>query len=184
MRSEKQKMIAGELYDASDAELVAERLRTRELCRQLNTLPRQQLDDERAAILAELFGVASDVYVTPPFHCDYGRNIRLGRNVYFNFNCVVLDVAIVTIGDNALFGPAVQIYTASHPLLAEERRRGLEFGRPVAIGSDAWIGGGSILCPGVIVGDAAVIGAGSVVTRDIPPGVFAAGNPCRVIRAL
>jgi maltose O-acetyltransferase len=184
MRSEKLKMLAGELYDPMDAELVADRLRARERCRQLNLLPVGASDDERASILAELFGVRTDVYVTPPFHCDYGRNIRFGSGVYFNFNCVVLDVATVTIGDRSLFGPAVQIYTASHPLRADERRRGLEFGREVAIGNDVWVGGGAIVCPGVRIGDEAVIGAGSVVTRDIPAGVFAAGNPCRVVRAL
>src|SRR5207253_3066525 len=108
----------------------------------------------------------------------------LGRKVYFNFNCVVLDVAAVRVGDFTLFGPAVQIYTATHPLSAAQRRTGLEFAKPVEVGSDVWVGGGAVICPGVKVGSRSVIGAGSVVTRDVPEGVFAAGNPCRVIRPI
>ena len=119
----------------------------------------------------------------PPFFCDYGTNIALGERVFFNFNCVVLDVCPVRIGSFTLFGPAVQIYTATHPFDAELRRR-QEFGKPVEIGSDVWVGGGAIILPGVRIGSRAVIGAGSVVTRDVPEGVFAAGNPCRVIREI
>ena len=182
MRSEKEKMLAGEFYDASDPELLADRLRARELCQKLAALSPYASAAERAALLAHLFGVASDVYVTPPFFCDYGRNIELGRNVYFNFNCVILDVARVTVGNDVLFGPAVQVYTASHPMSARERRSGLQYGKPISIGNDVWLGGGAIVCAGVSIGDGSVIGAGSVVTGDIPPGVFAAGNPCRVIR--
>jgi maltose O-acetyltransferase len=126
----------------------------------------------------------TDVAITPPFSCDYGRNIRLGSAVYFNFNCVVLDVAPVTIGNHVLFGPAVQIYTAYHPLDAAERRSGIEYGKPVVLGDDVWVGGGAIVCPGVTIGAGAVIGAGSVVTRDVPPYVLAVGNPCRVLRDL
>ena len=118
----------------------------------------------------------------PPFFCDYGTNIELGERVFFNFNCVVLDVCRVRIGSFTLFGPAVQVYTATHPMDAALRRR-QEAGRPVEIGADVWVGGGAIILPGVRIGDRAVIGAGSVVTRDVPKGMFAAGNPCRVIRA-
>ena len=121
--------------------------------------------------------------IRPPFHCDYGYNIRIGPGVFFNFNCVVLDVCEVRVGDFTLFGPAVQIYTATHPMNALLRRT-QESGKPVEIGSDVWVGGGAILCPGVKIGARSVIGAGSVVTRDIPEGVFAAGNPCRVIREI
>jgi maltose O-acetyltransferase len=184
MPSEKEKMLAGELYDGSDPQLVAERLRARELCHALALLAPKAPDAERAELLAQLFGTPTDAYVTPPFFCDYGRHIELGRRVYFNFNCVILDVARVSIGDNVLFGPAVQVYTASHPLNAAERRGGLEFGRPVVIGSDVWLGGGAVVCPGVTIGECTVIGAGSVVVRDVPAGVFAAGNPCRVIREI
>nr|WP_297459941.1 sugar O-acetyltransferase [uncultured Halomonas sp.] len=184
MRSEKEKMLAGERYDPADPELVAERLRARELCLELNSLPPRAADAQRQELLARLFGATTDVYITPPFFCDYGSNIELGSNVYFNFNCVVLDGTKVSIGSNVLFGPAVQIYTASHPMGADERRSGIEFGKPIRIGNDVWMGGGAIVCPGISIGDGSVIGAGSVVTRDIPPGVLAAGNPCRVIRPI
>ena len=119
----------------------------------------------------------------PPFFCDYGSNILLGERVFFNFNCVVLDVCPVTIGDFTLFGPGVQILTPLHPLYAELRRRE-EYGKPIEIGSDVWVGGGALILAGVRIGSRSVIGAGSVVTRDVPEGVFAAGNPCRVIRAI
>jgi maltose O-acetyltransferase len=181
-KSEKEKMLAGELYDGADPELLAERLHARELCQSLATLSPLAPKAERADLLSQLFGAVTDVDVTPPFFCDYGYNIRLGENVYFNFNCVILDVARVTIGSNVSFGPAVQIYTPKHPMNAEERRRGLECASPVSIGNDVWVGGGTIVCPGVTIGDGSVIGAGSVVVRDIPAGVFAVGNPCRVVR--
>lgn len=182
MQSEKEKMLSGQYYNGFDPALVAERMRTRSLCQAINTLAPDAPANERAQLHADLFGVPTNVYVTPPFHCDYGSNITLGNNVYFNFNCVILDVAQVTIGDNVLFGPAVQIYTASHPMNVEDRRNGLEFGKPITIGADVWIGGNCVICPGVTIGAGTVVGAGSVVTRDLPAGVFAAGNPCRVIR--
>jgi maltose O-acetyltransferase len=176
-------MLAGELYDPFDPELVAARARARSLFGALNLSGETELESRRG-ILTELFASGGDsVLVEPPFYCDYGSNIRLGERVFFNFNCVVLDACIVTVGDFTLFGPGVQIYTASHPLDAALRRR-QEFGKPVEVGSDVWVGGGAILCPGVRVGSRAVIGAGSVVTRDVPEDVFAAGNPCRAIRAL
>jgi maltose O-acetyltransferase len=181
MSSEKSKMLAGELYDGNDPELVSERLRARTLCQELNTLP-VDAGARRKEIVAALFGKPVDAYITPPFHCDYGTNIELGYNAYFNFNCVILDVAKVRIGAYTLFGPGVQVYTATHPMSAEVRRTGLELGAPITIGDDVWVGGGAIICPGVTIGNGSVIGAGSVVTRDVPPGVFAAGNPCRVIR--
>lgn len=183
MRSERQKMLAGELYDPMDAELVAARERARDLCWMLNAT-RDADQEERRRILRELFGAGGDsVWMQPPFFCDYGSNIELGERVFFNFNCVVLDVCPVRIGDFTLFGPAVQIYTPMHPFNAELRRRE-EFGKPVEIGSDVWVGGGAMILPGVRIGSRAVIGAGSVVTRDVPAGVFAAGNPCRVIREI
>jgi maltose O-acetyltransferase len=183
MKTEKQKMLAGELYDASDSQLVAERQRARNLLKRLNE-SREDEQEERARILMELIGAETDVYVQPPFFCDYGTNITLGKKVFMNFNCVILDVAPVRIGDFVLFGPAVQVYTATHPIHASERRKGLEAGKPIIIGSDIWIGGGAIICPGVTIGSRSVIGAGSVVTRDIAEDVFAAGNPCREIRSL
>lgn len=181
--TEREKMLAGESYDPLDAELAASRARARDLCRQLNATAEAE-SDVRRRILVELFGLGGDsVWMQPPFHCDYGSNIELGERVFFNFNCVVLDVCAVRIGSFSLFGPAVQIYTAMHPMHAGLRRT-QEFGRPVEIGSDVWVGGAAIILPGVRVGSQAVIGAGSVVTRDVPDRVFAAGNPCRVVREI
>ncbi len=183
MPTEQQKMLAGELYDPLDPVLVAARETARDLCQDLNAT-REAQHDERRRILRELFGQGGDtVWMQPPFFCDYGSNIHLGKRVFFNFNCVVLDVCQVTIGDYTLFGPAVQIYTAMHPMNAELRRQ-QEFAKPIEIGGDVWVGGGAIICPGVKIGSRSVIGAGSVVTRDIPDGVFAAGNPCRVVREI
>lgn len=183
VRSEREKMLAGELYDPLDPELVRARTRARDLCQDLNAT-REAQQGERRRILRELFGAGGeDAWVQPPFFCDYGSHIRLGKKCFFNFNCVVLDVCLVRIGDCTLFGPAVQVYTATHPLDAALRRE-REFGQPVVIGSDVWVGGGAIISPGVTIGSRCVIGAGSVVTRDLPEGVFAAGNPCRVIRKL
>ena len=183
MQSERDKMLAGGLYDPFAPDLVRARDRARDLCQALNAT-REAEQEERRRIVRELFGAGGDsVWMQPPFFCDYGSNILLGERVFFNFNCVVLDVCRVTIGDYTLFGPAVQIYTATHPLNAELRRK-QEYAKPIEIGSDVWVGGGAILCPGVRIGSRSVIGAGSVVTRDIPEGVFAAGNPCRVIREI
>ena len=139
-------MLGGELYDPLDPELCRERQRCRELCKQLNDSPEDQ-QEERSRILADLFGYSSDAWIQPPFFCDYGFNIALGSKVFFNFNCVVLDVMRVEIGSNVLFGPAVQIYTATHPISAAERRKWLEFAKPMSIGSDVWVGGGAIICP-------------------------------------
>ena len=181
--TEREKMLAGELYDPLDAELVAARTHARDLCRRLNASSDADAT-ERRQILRELFGRGGDsVWMQPPFFCDYGTNIELGERVFFNFNCVVLDVCAVRIGSYTLFGPAVQIYTAMHPMNAR-LRRAQEYAKPVEIGSDVWVGGGAIILPGVRIGSEAVIGAGSVVTRDVPEQVFAAGNPCRVIRTL
>lgn len=183
MPSEREKMLAGELYDPFDGELVAARNRARGLCQDLNAT-REEQQDERRKILRKLFGAGGDsVWMQPPFFCDYGTNIRLGHRVFFNFNCIVLDVCEVRIGDYTLFGPAVQIYTATHPMNAQLRRQ-QELAKPIEIGADVWVGGGAIICPGVRIGDRSVIGAGSVVTRDVPPSVFAAGNPCRVLREI
>lgn len=183
MATEREKMLSGELYDPLDPELVEARSRSARLCQALNaTLGEQEAEGRR--LLAELFGQGGDtVRMQPPFYCDYGSNIELGESVFFNYNCVILDVARVRIGDYSLLGPGVHIYTATHPFEAKLRRQ-QEFARPVEIGTDVWIGGGAIICPGVKIGSEAVIGAGSVVTRDVPPGVLAAGNPCRVIRSI
>ena len=168
--SEKDKMLAGQLYHPLGPELVRARERARDLCQDLNAT-READQETRRRILTALLGAGGEsVWMQPPFFCDYGSNILLGERVFFNFNCVVLDVCRVTVGDYTLFGPAVQIYTATHPMNAELRRN-QEYAKPVEIGSDVWVGGGVILCPGVKVGSRSVIGAGSVVTRDIPEGV-------------
>lgn len=177
-------MLQGALYDATDTQLSQERRRARLLFKKLNDTTDEQ-SELRKSILQELIGKAgNDLWIEPPFYCDYGSNISVGDKVFFNFNCVVLDVMPVSIGSHTLFGPNVQLYTATHPLDWQERACGLEFAKPISIGAHVWIGGGVIICPGVSIGDRAVIGAGAVVTRDIPADVFAAGNPCRVIRAL
>ncbi|CAM3648745.1 sugar O-acetyltransferase [Pontibacter korlensis] len=177
-------MLSGELYDALDKQLSDERLRTRLLLKELND-SREDQAEERSRILKELIPDAGEgLWLQPPFYCDYGTNIKVGEKVFFNFNCIVLDVMQVTIGSRTLFGPNVQIYTATHPMDHKERASGLEFAKPITIGEDVWVGGSAVICPGVSIGDRAVIGAGSVVTKDIPSGVFAAGNPCRVIRSL
>jgi maltose O-acetyltransferase len=183
MATERHKMLAGDMYDPLDPELVAARVRARYLCQQLNAT-RESEESERRRILRDLFAKGGDtVWMQPPFFCDYGTNIELGERVFFNFNCVVLDVCPVRIGDFTLFGPSVQIYTPLHPFNAEQRRRE-EYGKSIDIGSDVWVGGGAIILAGVRIGSRSVIGAGSVVTRDVPDNVFAAGNPCRVIRAI
>ncbi len=180
MRSEKSKMLAGELYDASDAELQADLdANAAWLARYNATLAMPAA--QRHALLAEhLGGAGPGCVIRPPFHCDYGFNIRLGAGVFLNFNCVILDVVAVTIGDKTQIGPGVQILTADHPRDSGQRRTGLEFGRPIAIGSNVWIGGGALILPGVRIGDDAVIGAGAVVTRDVPAGATAVGNPARL----
>jgi len=181
MQTELERMVAGELYDPADPLLVEMRRRARELCWRLNATANTEAD-LRCTLQRELFGSGGDeASIQPPFFCDYGSNIHLGARVYFNFNCVVLDVCPVHIGEHTLFGPAVQIYTATHPVDAQERRK-KEYGQAIRIGSDCWIGGGAIILPGVSIGDRTVVGAGSVVTKDLPSGVLAAGNPCRVIR--
>ncbi len=176
-------MLAGEPYDPMAPILVAARARARGLTAALNATSEAQEADRRRILLELLREGGDSARIQPPFYCDYGTNIELGERVYFNFNCVVLDVCTVRIGSFSLFGPAVQIYTATHPMNAA-LRRGEESGKPVEIGSDVWVGGGAIILPGVRIGARTVVGAGSVVTRDIPAGVFAAGNPCRVIREI
>jgi maltose O-acetyltransferase len=184
MKTEKEKMLASELYDPHDQQLSDERIKARLLLKALND-SREDQPEERSRILKELIPNAGEgLWLQPPFYCDYGSNMIIGEKVFFNFNCVVLDVAQVMIGSRTLFGPNVQIYTATHPMSHRERASGVEYAKPIAIGEDVWVGGSAVICPGVTIGDRSVIGAGSVVTKDIPADVFAAGNPCRVIRSL
>jgi maltose O-acetyltransferase len=179
LKSEKEKMLAGELY-RPDAELAADHAAAKAWMARYNSAAELSATEQHALLREGLGHVGKDSMIRPPFFCDYGTNIRIGDGVFLNFNCVILDVVEVTIGDRTQIGPAVQIYAADHPRDPETRRAGLEFGRPVRIGSDVWIGGGAILLPGVTIGDGAVIGAGSVVTRDVAAGVTVAGNPARV----
>jgi maltose O-acetyltransferase len=184
MKTEKEKMIAGEMYDPLDQQLVDHRLQARLLIKALNETREDDIA-ERGRILRELLPNASpDLWLQPPFYCDYGYNIQVGERVFFNFNCVVLDVGPVTIGPRTMFGPNVQIYTATHPMNHLERSSGREYAKSIVIGEDVWIGGSAVICPGVTIGNRSVIGAGSVVTKDIYEDVFAAGNPCRVIKSL
>lgn len=184
MATEREKMLAGEWYVSADPELVAARVRARQLVQRYNaTVPDLAARPERRAILELLLGACGEgVVIEPSFHCDYGTNITLGAEVFINFQCVFLDCAQITIGAQAQLGPAVQLYTATHPMDAAERASGIEAAHPIVIGPRAWIGGGTIVLPGVSIGADTVVGAGSVVTRDLPAGVVAVGNPCRVLR--
>lgn len=178
-KSEKSKMLAGELYTANCPELAADNARASAWITRYNA-SLTSTNDERLEILRELFKSVGDrACIRPPFFCDYGYNITLGKNVFLNFNCVVLDVVEVVIGDRTQIGSAVQIMTPDHPRDPEQRKAGLEFGRPIHIGTDVWIGSGAIILPGVTIGDNAIIGAGSVVTKDVPAGVTVVGNPAR-----
>ncbi|NLS11967.1 sugar O-acetyltransferase [Vibrio sp. SM6] len=182
MKSEREKMLAGEPYLAWDEALFQARVDCRHSLMALNnSIP--NTPQWREAIDA-LIPNNQGAYLEPPFRCDYGDNIKVGKNFYANFNCVILDVAEVHFGDNVLLAPNVQIYTAGHPVEVEPRINGVEFGKTITVGNNVWIGGGVIICPGVNIGDNSVIGAGSVVTKDIPANVVAAGNPCRVIRPI
>ncbi len=169
-------MLAGELYRPNDPEIQAELAATADWLARYNV----SLPPARHQLLLERLGsVGTGAEIRPPFFCDYGSNIQLGAGTFLNFNCVILDVVEVEIGEGTQIGPAVQIYAADHPRDAAQRQSGLEFGRPVRIGCNVWIGGGAILLPGIVVGDNAVIGAGSVVTRHVPAGATVVGNPAR-----
>lgn len=177
-------MLSDELYIATDPQLVEMRNKARRLFSRYNQTSYEDIA-QRKEIMTSLLGKAGEnLDIQAPFYCDYGSHIYTGKNVFMNFNCIILDCAEVFLGDNVMFGPNVQIYTAYHPLSASERIKGPELAAPIRIGDNVWVGGGAMICKGVAIGKDTTIGAGSVVTRDIPPNVFAAGNPCRVIRDL
>jgi maltose O-acetyltransferase len=184
MSSELDKMLSGELYNAYEAQLVDLRVKARTLLSQYNHIPYEQIDARRSLLERLLGGFSNKIDIQPPFYCDYGFNIFAGENLYINFNCVILDCARVTFGKNVLLGPNVQLYAVSHPLIPSERIKGLESAQPIHIGDNVWLGGGVIICPGVSIGNNTTIGAGSVVTKDMPGNVVAVGNPCRVTREL
>ncbi|MGI6066076.1 MAG: sugar O-acetyltransferase [Bacillota bacterium] len=182
--TEKEKMLMGKPYLALDEELLRERQYAKEMIFQFNSLPPKEIE-KRNKIIKELLGKVKDnFFIEPPFRCDYGYNISIGKNFYANYNCIILDCAPVTIGDNVLFGPNVSIFTAGHPIYYETRNSGLEYALPIIIGDNVWLGGGVIVNPGVTIGDNVVIGSGSVVTKDIPADSLAVGNPCKVIRQI
>lgn len=182
--TEKEKMLLGMYYKASDKDLTEERNTARSLAAEYNSTAPSELE-RREDILKKLFKKCGrNIYIEPPFYCDYGSNIALGDNVYINFDCIILDVCNVSIGNNVFFAPRVSIFAAAHPIDADIRNSLLEFGNPVNIGNSVWIGGNTVINPGVSIGDGSIIGSGSVVTKDIPPNVIACGNPCRVIRQI
>lgn len=182
--TEKEKMLAGKLYWAEEPSLVAERMRAKDLCLEFNNTPPSHTEEGRAILLKLLGKTGRNFAVMSPFWCDYGYNIEIGENFFANHNCVILDCAKVTFGDHVMVGPNCGFYTACHPIDPQQRREGVEFARPITVGNDVWFGGGCTVLPGVTIGDGCVIGAGSVVTRDIPANTVAAGNPCRVLRSI
>ncbi len=182
--TEKEKMLSGEMYNAADPELVQERHMARLLFQQINALGEDSLKERRQLLKKLLPNTGKGLWIEPPFYCDYGYNIHTGKNVFFNFNCCILDVMEVRIGNDVLFGPNVQIYTATHPMDAKTRKTWLEFAKPISIGNDVWVGGGAIISPGVTIGNGVVIGAGAVVTKSVPDNVFVGGNPARIIKEI
>ena len=184
MKSEKELMLSGKLYKALDDELFKDSMRARRLTRLFNNSNEEDLE-YRTDLLKQLFkSVGENIYIEPTFRCDYGSNISIGDNFFANYDCIILDVCDVNIGNNAFFAPRVCIFTASHPIDADVRNELLEFGKPVTIGNSVWIGGNTVINPGVTIGNNVVIGSGSVVTKDIPDNVIAIGNPCRVLREI
>jgi maltose O-acetyltransferase len=184
MRTEKERMLDGFLYTAGDKELSKMKHRALKLTRLVNQSTEDELDS-RQQLLKELLGSSGKSFeIRSPFICDYGMNISIGENFFSNFDCIMLDVAKITIGKNVMFGPRVGLYTACHPIDPGVRTRGLEFGKPITIGDSVWVGANTTINPGVTIGNNVVIGSGSVVTKDIPDNVIAAGNPCKVIREI
>lgn len=182
--TERERMLQGMLYRVEDPTLRKEHMEAKRRTRLLNATLETEWD-RRRDLVQEIFASAGEgSYIEPPFFCDYGIHTTVGKNFYANYNCYILDVCPVTIGDNVMLAPNVGIYAASHPIDPVVRASGLECGKPVKIGDNVWIGGHSVICPGVTIGSNVVIGAGSVVCKDIPDGVVAAGNPCRVIRSI
>ncbi len=179
---QRERMLAGLPYKAWMDGLAEERLKARKLVQEFNLSEPEDLA-KRTELIGRILGkVGKNAYIEPPFRCDYGSNIEIGDDFYANYNCIVLDVAKVTIGNNVMLAPNVAIYTAGHPIHPDSRKSGYEYGIPITIGNNVWIGGNVVVNPGVNIGNNAVIGAGSVVTRDIPDNAIAVGNPCRVVR--
>lgn len=183
--TEKEKAAMGLLYNPNyDPELIQERKYCKRLCYQYNNLHPDKIDDRKSLIRRILGKISDNFLIEQPFICDYGYNIEIGDNFYSNHNLIILDCAKVKIGDNVIIAPNCALYTAGHPLDVEQRNIGLEYAYPITIGNNVWIGGNTVILPGISIGDNTVIGAGSVVTKDIPSGVVAVGNPCKVIRKI
>lgn len=181
MKSEKEKMLAGELYRPIDEELEREHLRARQILAEFN----RSLGENRSDLLKPLFGKSGEnLCIKPSFNCDYGSNIHVGDNFFANYDCIILDVCKVTIGDNCMLAPRVCIYTATHPLDAETRNSGLEYGKPVTIGDNVWLGGNAVITPGVTIGNNVVVAAGAVVVKDVPDNVVVGGNPAKIIKRI
>lgn len=182
--SEKDKMISGQAYYPSDKELAEARRNARRILREISKIS-EDCEKDRKKLFRELFSnTGKDFFIENEFVCDYGFNISFGENAYANFNCIFLDAAPIQIGKNVMLAPAVKLFTATHPIDHELRNTGIEYAKPIRIEDNVWIGGGAIVNPGVTIGENTVIGSGSVVTKDIPANVVAAGNPCRVIREI
>ena len=182
--NQKQRMLAELPYKAWEDGLKEERIANKLRCQEYNSLRADNFSDKEKLIRMILGNAGKNVWIESPFFCDYGYNIEVGENFYTNFNCTILDVAKVVIGDNVMFAPNVSLYTAGHPLHPDSRNSGYEYGIGITIGNNVWIGGNTVVNPGVSIGDNAVIGSGSVVTKDIPANVIAAGNPCKIIREI
>lgn len=184
MRSQKERMLSGDLYIADDPELAKDFHKAKRLLREYNQTTEYQ-EADRQTILKDLFKQSGKkIHIEPPFHTDYGCNTVIGENFYSNYDCIILDIANVKIGDNVMFGPRVGLYTAGHPIDAVIRNEHYEYGKPITIGNNVWVGGNVVFNPGVTVGDNVVIGSGSIVTKDIPSSVIAVGNPCKVLREI
>ncbi len=182
--TERELMLSGQLYIAKDEELAKDFAKSRRLTRLINNATEEQAE-YRIQLFKELFQkTGENLWIEPPFRCDYGCHISVGENFFANYDCIIIDVCDVTIGDNVFFGPRVCVYTAGHPIDAEVRNKQLEFGKKVVIGNNVWVGGSTVINPGVTIGDNVVIGSGSVVTKDIPSNVIAVGNPCKVLRPI
>ncbi|WP_228530281.1 sugar O-acetyltransferase [Tamlana sp. I1] len=182
--TEKEKMLAGELYAPTDPDLVKERHAVRLLFHEFNSLSEKDLERRQKVLYKIIPDAGENLFIEPPFHCDYGSNIKAGKNLFMNFSCCILDVAEVTIGDNCMFGPHVQIYTATHPLEFKARNSGKEYAKPITIGDNVWIGGNATICPGVSLGNNVVVGSGAVVTKSFPDNVVIAGNPAKIIKTI
>ena len=184
MKTEKEKMLQGELYNPADPQLVKERENARKLTRLYNETSETE-HEKRKGLLKELFGsTGENIGIEPSFRCDYGSNIHVGENFFANFDCVILDVCEVRIGENCLLAPGVHIYTATHPIDPVERNAGTEYGKPVTIGNNVWIGGRAVINPGITIGDNVVIASGAVVTKDVPANVVVGGNPAKVLKQM